>query len=150
MTAAIHGSFTVERVFDASPSRVFRAFADPVAKARWFVGPAGWSEIERSMDFRAGGREIAHGRFSDGTETRFESRYHAIVDGERLVYVYDMYVGGALLSVSLATIELTRQGTGTLLRITEQGVYFDAEDANDQRREGTLHLLEQIATHLPD
>lgn len=36
---ATHSSFTIERVFHAAPCRVFQAFADPVAKARWFTGP---------------------------------------------------------------------------------------------------------------
>jgi uncharacterized protein YndB with AHSA1/START domain len=150
MTKAIHGSFTVERVYEASPARVFKAFADPASKARWFAGPKGWQEIKREMDFRPGGQEIAHGKFPNGPETKFVARYHEIVLKERLVYVYDMHVNGVLISVSLATIELTPQGAKTALRITEQGVYFDGQDGNEARREGTKHLLEQIAANLPD
>jgi uncharacterized protein YndB with AHSA1/START domain len=150
MTKAIHGSFTVERVYDASPARVFKAFADPASKARWFVGPPGWLEIKREMDFRPGGQEIAHGKFPNGRETKFVARYHEIVPNERLVYVYDMHVGGVFMSVSLATIELTPQGDKTALRITEQGVFIDGQDGNESRREGTKHLLEQVAANLPD
>lgn len=150
MTKAIHGSFSLDRVYDASPARVFKAFADPASKARWFVGPDGWQEVEREMDFRPGGREIAHGRFPDGNETRFVAHYHEIVPDERIVYAYDMHAHGVFLSVSLATIELTPQGSKTLLRITEQGVFIDGEDGNAQRREGTEYLLEQVAAHLPD
>jgi uncharacterized protein YndB with AHSA1/START domain len=150
MTKAIHGSFTVERVYDASPARVFKAFADPASKARWFVGPAGWQEIEREMDFRAGGQEIAQGKFPNGRETKFVARYHEIVPNERLVYVYDMHVDGVFMSVSLATIELTPQSAKTLLRITEQAVFIDGQDGNESRREGTKYLLEQVAANLPD
>jgi uncharacterized protein YndB with AHSA1/START domain len=150
MTKAFHGSFTVERVYDASPARVFKAFADPASKARWFVGPAGWREIKREMDFRPGGVEIAHGEFPNGPETKFVARYHDIVQNERLVYVYDMHVGGVCISVSLATIELTPQGAKTALRMTEQGVFFDGQDGNESRREGTIYLLGQIAANLPD
>ena len=150
MTKAIHGSFTIERVYDASPARVFKAFADPVSKARWFVGPPGWQEIKREMDFRPGGQEIAHGRFPNGRETKFVAHYHEIVPNERLVYVYDMHVGGVFMSVSLATIELTPQGDKTALRIIEQGVFIDGQDGNESRREGTKHLLEQVAANLPD
>jgi uncharacterized protein YndB with AHSA1/START domain len=150
MTKAIHGSFTVERVYDASPARVFKAFADPASKARWFVGPTGWQEIKREMDFRAGGQEIAHGKFSNGRETKFVAHYHEIVPNERLVYVYDMHVNGVFMSVSLATIELTPQGAKTVLRITEQAVFIDGQDGNESRREGTKYLLEQVAANLPD
>ena len=49
-----HATFTLERVFPVPPARVFAAWADPALKARWFVGPEGWTEIERSSDFREG------------------------------------------------------------------------------------------------
>ncbi len=150
MTKAIHGSFTVERVYDASPARVFKAFADPKSKARWFAGPAGWQEIRREMDFRPGGQEIAHGKFPNGPETMFMAHYHQIVPNERLIYAYDMHVDGVFMSVSLATVELTPQGGKTALRITEQGTFIDGKDGNDSRREGTQYLLEQIAANLPD
>jgi uncharacterized protein YndB with AHSA1/START domain len=150
MTKAIHGSFTIDRVYDASPARVFKAFADPKSKARWFVGPAGWQEIRRELDFRPGGQEIVHGRFPDGSESRFVARYHEIVPNERLVYVYDMHAKGGFMSVSLATIELTPQGARTALRFTEQAVFVDGQDGNDSRRHGTAWLLEQIAANLPD
>jgi len=34
-----HATFLLERSYDASPARVFAAWADPAAKARWFAGP---------------------------------------------------------------------------------------------------------------
>ncbi len=150
MTKAIHGSFTIDRVYDASPARVFKAFADPKSKARWFAGPNGWQEIERKMDFRVGGQEIAHGRFPNGMESKFVARYHEIVPNERIVYDYDMHANGGFMSVSLATIEFTPQGDKTALRITEQAVFIDGKDGNESRREGTEYLLGQIAANLPD
>lgn len=149
MTQVFHGSFSIERVYDASPARVFKAFADPASKARWFIGPNGWQEVERRVDFRPGGEEVAHGRFPDGVETRFVARYHEIVAGTRIVYAYDMYAGGVFLSVSLATLEFTPQGDKTALRITEQGVFF-GDDGNAERRSGTEYLLERVAANLPD
>jgi uncharacterized protein YndB with AHSA1/START domain len=150
VTRAIHGSFTVERVYDAAPARVFKAFADPASKARWFVGPNGWQEIERRQDFRPGGEEIAHGRFPSGMESKFVARYHEIVPNERIVYVYDMHANGGFMSVSLATLEFIPVGAKTRLTITEQGVFIDGQDGNDSRREGTEYLLECVAANLPD
>ena len=37
-----HSTFVVERSYDASPARVFAAWADPGAKARWFASPEEW------------------------------------------------------------------------------------------------------------
>jgi uncharacterized protein YndB with AHSA1/START domain len=33
-----HATFSIERTYGAPPERVFRAFADPEAKAKWFAG----------------------------------------------------------------------------------------------------------------
>jgi hypothetical protein len=84
MTKAIHGSVTIQHVYDASPARVFKAFADPKSKARWFAGEGGWQEIRRELEFRPGGQEVEHGRFPNGSETRFVARYHEIVPNERI------------------------------------------------------------------
>lgn len=148
---AFHGSFTIDRVYDATPARVFKAFADPKSKARWFAGPDGWVELERKMDFRVGGQEIAHGRFPNGIDSKFVARYHEIVPNERIVYVYDMIVSGGHMSVSLAVVELTSQGGGkTALKFTEHAVYVDGKDGHNSRREGTEFLLNQLGANLPD
>ncbi len=52
----IHGHFTIERIYDAAPARVFEAWADPEVKARWFVGPAGWTQVKRELEFPRGRR----------------------------------------------------------------------------------------------
>ncbi|MGH2344685.1 MAG: polyketide cyclase, partial [Chloroflexota bacterium] len=49
-----HGTFVLERIYNASPTRVFAAWANPAAKARWFAGPdEGGAKYE--LDFRVGG-----------------------------------------------------------------------------------------------
>jgi uncharacterized protein YndB with AHSA1/START domain len=54
----IHGKFVIERTYEASPAEVFAAWADPAVKARWFIGPTGWTAIRRELDFRIGGEEL--------------------------------------------------------------------------------------------
>src|SRR5262249_33343592 len=76
-----HATFSIERVYRASPQRVFAAWADPAAKARWFAGPGS----EHQLDFRVGGREVARGR-QGGAVLAFESVYRGVVPGERIVY----------------------------------------------------------------
>ncbi len=41
----IHSTFSLERIYPAPPARVFAAWADPVAKARWFppTAPTSWT-----------------------------------------------------------------------------------------------------------
>jgi uncharacterized protein YndB with AHSA1/START domain len=69
-----HATFTVERSYDASPARVFAAWADPAAKARWFASPEEWGPDEFDLDFRVGGRERGTAELLDalGAELRRE------------------------------------------------------------------------------
>ena len=66
MTSVTHATFVVERTYDAAPSRVFAAWSEPEAKARWFGG----SDGEFELDFRVGGREFSRGGPPDGPPTR--------------------------------------------------------------------------------
>ena len=69
-----HATFAVERSYDASPARVFVAWAEPEGKARWFGNPEdGVAEFE--LDFRVGGREFNRGKVEGrGTRTRPATR----------------------------------------------------------------------------
>jgi uncharacterized protein YndB with AHSA1/START domain len=146
--SATHGTFTLERAYDASPARVFKAWADPAIKARWFVGPADWQLLERSIDFRIGGKERLSGRKGSGIVSTFDAIYHDIVPDERIIYSYDMRLDEAHISVSLATIELRPEGTGTRLIFTEQAVFLDGYDDSGSRERGTSILLDQLGVEL--
>ncbi len=149
----IHDTFTVERLLGAPPARVFEAFADLQVKARWFSGPPGWTQVERSLDFRVGGRERLNGRFENGTSSIFDAYYLDIVPHERVVYAYEMMVNGRKISASLATIQLFPEGGRTRLVLTEQGAYFNDPDmasyAPDgqarSRLMGTNALMDRLA-----
>ena len=109
-----HSSFVIERRFDYDPAQLYRAWADPAVKARWFNGPADkWKEDVREMDVRVGGRDRLIGKFVDGSESRFEAQYLDVVPEKRLVYAYDMYWQGKKISVSLASVEFVLAGKGT-------------------------------------
>jgi uncharacterized protein YndB with AHSA1/START domain len=142
--SATHATFTLERVYDATPARVFKAWAEPAIKARWFAGPADWQMLERRMDFRVGGTERLRGRKGSGVVSTFDSVYHDIVPDQRIVYSYDMHLDERHISVSLATVEMKPEGAGTRLVITEQGVFLDGYDDGGSRARGTAILLEQL------
>ena len=128
--------------------RWFKAFADPQAKARWFVGPNEWQPVIREQDFRVGGRERLKGRFPNGNESDFQCEYRDIVADQRIVYVYDMYSGGRKLSVSLAIVTFAKEGKGTRLSVTEHGAFLDGYDDNGSREMGTNILLDQLGEAL--
>jgi len=150
MTAppVIHSSFTLERTYPASPARVFAAWVDPEIKARWFIGPDGWKVIQRELDPRPGGREVLHGVLADGRETFFAARYHDVVAGHRLLFVYDMHHGGTHLSVSMVTVEMVPAGAGTHLVLTEQVAFLNGEDGAASRQQGTAAHLDRLGKQL--
>jgi uncharacterized protein YndB with AHSA1/START domain len=149
--SAVHATFCIERTYDASPPHVFKAFADPAAKAKWFGGsPDKWKEIKREFDFRVGGREHASGAWHNGPVSVFNCIYHDIVPNERIVYSYDMHLDEKRISVSLATIEMKRAGSGTRLILTEQGVFLDGYDDAGSRERGTSGLLDKLGESLRD
>jgi uncharacterized protein YndB with AHSA1/START domain len=143
-----HSTFVIERTFDAAPERVFQAFADPTAKARWFVGPERWQSSDHRLDFKVGGREHLSGAAPGGVIHVFDATYLDIVPNRRIVYSYDMYLNAAHISVSLATLELLPSGTGTRLVLTEQDAFLDGADFPAQREQGTQDLLDNLAAAL--
>ncbi|MET0422559.1 MAG: SRPBCC family protein [Actinoplanes sp.] len=147
--SASHNTFTVDRHFAAAPGRVFQAFADPQAKAKWFGGPAEMKREEESFDLREGGRETQVSVMDDGTRFGFYVTYVDIVPDERIVYAYDMTMNGQRISVSVATVEFrAATGGGTDFTVTEQGVYLDGLDTAEQRRQGTEDLMDALGRSL--
>ncbi|MDZ5647788.1 SRPBCC family protein [Nitrospirillum sp. BR 11828] len=153
--SVVHALFSLERTYDAPPARVWRALSDLEAKSKWFAGGDDWVPLERSLDFRVGGRERARGRWQGGshgnTTTTFDAHYLDIVPNERIVYSYEMHIDQRKISISLATMELKPAGDGrTTLKVTEQGAFLDGYEDNGSREHGTGFLLDQLGTSLAD
>jgi uncharacterized protein YndB with AHSA1/START domain len=143
-----HATFTIERVYDASPARVFKAFADPAAKRRWFAEGEGW-EIEKfETDFRVGGFERSRFCFRGGAPITNDTVFQNIVPNERIIIAYWMTIDGNPISSSQATMEFRKEVAGTRLVFTEQGAYLDGYDNVDQREAGTRELLEALDKEL--
>jgi uncharacterized protein YndB with AHSA1/START domain len=143
-----HATFVIERTYDASPARVFTAWAEPANKARWFVGPDEWEQSDHELDFQVGGRERVSGGPPGGPVHSYDARYQDIVPNERIVYTYDMHLDDKRISVSLATVELEPEGDGTRLIFTEQAVFLDGADTEVSREQGTRSLLDNLETEL--
>ncbi|MBW8881359.1 MAG: SRPBCC family protein [Asticcacaulis sp.] len=127
---------------------VFFAWSNGDAKASWFAGPSDWDQIERKFDFRPGGEERLAGRFASGMTSDFRCRYHDIVQDQRIIYAYDMFVDDKKISVSLASIEFEPKGTGTRLKVTEQIVHLDGYPTPEDREVGTRFLVDKVAAYV--
>jgi uncharacterized protein YndB with AHSA1/START domain len=140
-----HATFVVERTYNVSPERAFAAWADPEAKARWFVDP----DAHLELDFRVGGRERHRGTAPDGNAFSYEALYQDIVPAERIVYTYDMYLRETRISVSLATVEFRPVGENdTGLVFTEQGAFLDGHEFRARRAGGWGSLLDALEKEL--
>lgn len=139
-----HATFSVERTYHATPRRVFAAWAEPDAKARWFAGPGSGHQL----DFRVGGREVTRGRHDGGAVLTFASTYRDIVAGERIVYGSTLSVEERVATVSITTVELTPAPDGTDLVLTEQATFLDDLEQPSWREQGTCDQLDALSAEL--
>jgi len=139
----VHATFSLERTYPAAPSRVFAAWSDPAAKARWFG-----SGETHELDFRVGGAELTTGHTPDGKQLAAASIYHDIVPLERIVYSTTLTGGDKLATVSVTTIEFRADGEGTRLVLTEQGTFLDGAEEPAWRERGTSDWLTKLGKEL--
>ena len=144
----IHDTFTLERTYPHPPAKVFAGFRDPKKKRRWFAEGEGFVVDGYSLDFAVGGFERTRFRHGDGPPMTNDTVYLDLVENERIVFAYWMTVGGAPLSSSHSTIELTAVKGGTRLKLTEHTAYLDGKDGSKARREGIEELLGQLGKAL--
>ena len=106
--SAQHGTIRLERRYKAPPARVFAAWAEPQARAKWDV-PGRWVIAEQTFDFREGGRELK--RFGPKGDPHLvaDTLYLDIVPPRRIVFSYSMTSRGTPISVSLTTIEISAE-----------------------------------------
>jgi uncharacterized protein YndB with AHSA1/START domain len=139
-----HAIFVVERRYDAAPDRVFAAWAEREAKARWFGSP----EDRFEHDFRVGGHELHQGIDARGNAYTYRAVFQDIIEAQRIVYTYEMLLGETRISVSVATVELRPDAGGTQLVYTEQTAFLDGHDTPVERQHGMGSLLDALGRAL--
>jgi uncharacterized protein YndB with AHSA1/START domain len=149
----VHSTFTLERIYAASPERVFAAFSDPAKKQSWFAAGEHHSLESYSLDFRVGGKEHYRSRFNEGVPVAGktltnESTFQDIVPDRRLVFSSAMAMDGKCFSVSIGTVELVPTGQGTTLTLTFQSAFLEHADGPAMREGGWNTLLDNLATKL--
>ncbi len=125
---------------DVSPARVFTAWTDRDAKARWFA--AGSPDYE--LDFRVGGREHARANV-DGKQIGWETLYREIVADQRIVYTSVLSEDDTVATLSLTTVEFVATAWGGTQRVlVEQGAYLDGRELPEWREQGTAGQLDAL------
>jgi uncharacterized protein YndB with AHSA1/START domain len=117
------GSNTIRlhRVLRAPAERVYRAFLDPDALAKW-IPPHGFTAKVHHLDARVGGDyRMSFTNFSTGQSHTFGGKYLELVPGERIVHT-DAFDDPNLPGEMRVTIDLRPVTGGTELTIEQAGV----------------------------
>lgn len=80
-----HATFSIERDYPVPPGRVFRAWAKPETRQRWFFCHAEWPLGDYALDFRAGGSERLSTCPAGGPVHGYDARYHLIEPDRRIL-----------------------------------------------------------------
>ncbi|AIQ14019.1 SRPBCC domain-containing protein [Paenibacillus durus] len=136
-----HDTFSLERTYNASPARVYAAWADPASKANWFAKAD-------ELDFCVGGREIIRGGEPGGPIYASIFTFQEIVPDNRIVYTATIDMGEKRISVSVMTVELEADGTGTKLVYTELCAFLDDLDSKEAHIEGANDFLDKLEIEL--
>lgn len=111
----------LHRVLRAPPERVYRAFLDPAAMAKWSP-PNGFTGTVHHSDIRVGGSyRMSFTNFATGTSHTFGGTYRELVCGERIRYD-DAFEDPNLPGTMDVTVELRAVPSGTDVSITQRGV----------------------------
>jgi uncharacterized protein YndB with AHSA1/START domain len=111
----------LHRVLRAPPERVYRAFLDPDAMAKW-LPPHGFTGKVHEMDARVGGGyRMSFTNFSTGRSESFGGRYVELTPHERIRYT-DKFDDPALPGEMQVAIALRKVDFGTELEIVQEGI----------------------------
>lgn len=83
-----------------------------------------------------------------GAHLEFESVYHDIVAGRRIVYASTLSADDTVSTVSITTIEIGADAEGARLLLTEQATFLDGLEDPSWREQGTSSWLDALGSEL--
>ncbi len=115
------GTVRLHRVLRAPPERVYRAFFDPDAMAKW-LPPHGFTGKVHQMDARVGGGyRMSFTNFSTGKSHAFGGKYVELTPNERIRYT-DRFEDPNLPGEIQVTVSFRPVACGTELTILQEGI----------------------------
>lgn len=111
----------LHRMLRSTPEKVYRAFLEPEAKAKW-LPPYGFTGKVHSSDVRVGGGyKMSFTNFGTGTTHSFGGTYQELKPGEKLRYT-DKFDDPHLPGEMTITVTLKKTLVGTELNVVQEGV----------------------------
>jgi uncharacterized protein YndB with AHSA1/START domain len=115
------GTVKLHRVFTSKPERVYKAFIDPDAMAKW-LPPNGFTGKVHSMDARVGGSyKMSFTNFSNGQSHSFGGDFVELVPNERLVYT-DKFDDPNMPGEMRTTVDIKQVSVGVEINIVQEGI----------------------------
>jgi uncharacterized protein YndB with AHSA1/START domain len=115
------GTVRFHRVFRCPPDRLYKAFIDPDAMAKW-LPPHGFTGKVHEMDARVGGGyRMSFTNFGTGNSHSFGGRYVEMKPGELLRYT-DQFDDPNLPGQMQVTIKFRKNLCGTEIEIEQTGI----------------------------
>jgi len=140
----------LHRVLRATPERVYRAFLDADAKAKW-LPPNGFTGKVHHLEAKVGGTyKMSFTNFTTGHSHSFGGEYLELVPHERIRYT-DRFDDPKLPGEIRVTITLRKVSTGTELNIVQEGVpdIIPAEACYLGWQESLILLAKLVEAEIP-
>ena len=141
----------LHRVIKAKPERLYRAFLDPDAMAKW-LPPNGFTGKVHQMDAKVGGSyKMSFTNFTTGKSHSFGGKYLELVPNERIRYT-DKFDDPNLAGEMETTITLKQVSCGTELTVVQAGVpsVIPAEMCYLGWQESLILLTKLVEPEIPD
>ncbi len=111
----------LHRVITASPEKIYRAFLEPDALARW-LPPNGFTGKVHHLEANVGGTfKMSFTNFTTSTSISFGGKYYELIPNERLRYS-DVFDDPNLVGEMHVTVHFKKVSVGTELTILQEGI----------------------------
>ena len=147
---AATNTIRLHRVFRASPEKLYKAFLDADAKAKW-LPPNGFTGKVHHLDPRVGGTyKMSFTNFSTGHSHTFGGEYRELVPHERIRYT-DKFDDPNLPGEMEVTVTFKQVLCGTELNVVQEGVpaIIPAEACYLGWQESLILLAKLVEVEIP-
>ena len=141
----------LHRVLRAPPARVYKAFIDPDAMAKW-LPPNGFTGKVHQMDARVGGGyKMSFTNFHSGKSHSFGGKFLELVPHERIRYT-DRFDDPNLPGEMITTVTLKSVTVGTELNVEQAGIpdVIPPEACYLGWQESLVLLAKLVEAEIPD
>ena len=141
----------LHRVLRATPERVYRAFLDADAMAKW-LPPNGFTAKVHHVDAKVGGTyKMSFTNFTTGKSHSFGGKYLELVPHERIRHT-DQFDDPNMPGEMQTTITLKKVSVGTELHVVQEGVpgVIPPEGCYLGWQESLVLLAKLVEAEIPD